>query len=79
MREILKPLHTIISKEMVTNAACNIAQVYRNIWTPIRDIHMTPRVNIDVFSPSRSSNSSFEKWSRNIYPLNISVDKSAAE
>ena len=40
---------------------------------------MTPRVNVEVFSPSCSSNSSFEKWSRNIEPLNTAVDGSPAQ
>ena len=78
-QESLKPLHTIRSKEIITDAACNSTQVDRIVWTPSRDIHMTPRVNIEVFSPSRCSNSSSAKCSRNIKPLNNSVDKSVAQ
>ena len=40
---------------------------------------MTQRVKVKVFSPIRSSKSSFAKWSRNIEPLNTSVDKSATQ
>ena len=35
---------------------------------------MKPRVNVEVFSPSHGSNSSFVKWPRNINPLNTSID-----
>ena len=75
----LKPLHTISVKEIVTDAACNRAQVDRIFRTPNRDIQRTPGVNVEVFSPSRGSNSSFAKWSRNIEPLNTSVDGFAAQ
>ena len=74
LRESLKPLHTISLKEIVTDRACNIVQVDRIIWNPSRDIHMTQRVKIEVFSPICGRKSSFEKWSRNIEPLNTSVD-----
>ena len=78
------PLNTIISKDIVTGAACNSAQVDRNIrnGTPVdRDIWnpsrvFTPEVNVYVFGPSRSSNSSFTKWSSNIEPLDTSVHRS---
>ena len=53
-------------KEIVTDALCNSAQVNR--------FAVQPGVNVDVFSPSRSSNSSFAKWPRNIDPLDTSVD-----
>ena len=39
-RESLKPLHTISSKEIVTGAACNSAQVVSIVQTPIRAIRM---------------------------------------
>ena len=35
---------------------------------------MTPRVNVEVFSPSRGIHSSFVKRSSNIEPFNTSVD-----
>ena len=76
----LKPLHTISVKEIVTDVACNSAQVDRiSVRTPSRAIHRTPGVNIEVFSPSRGINSSFAKWLRNIDPLNTSVDGYAAQ
>ena len=77
LRESLKPLHTISLKEIVTDRACSSAQVDRIVRNPSRAIHMTPRVNVEVFSPRHGSNSSFEKWLRNIKPLNTSVDRSA--
>ena len=58
-------------------AACNSAQVDRSIRNPSRV--GTPEVNVDVFSPSRGSNSSFTKWSRNIEPLDTSVDGSTTQ
>ena len=67
----------ISSKDIVTGAACNSAQVDRNIRNPSRVGN--PEVNVDVFSPSRSSNSSFTKWLRNIKPLNTSVDGSTTK
>ena len=76
LQESLKPFHTISLKEIVTGAAFMSAQVDRIVWTPSRDIHMTPRVNIEVFSQSRSSNSSFAEWLRNIEPLNTAIDGS---
>ena len=66
--ESLEPIHTISVKGIVTDAACNSAQVDRiAVHTPSRDIHKTPGVNVDVSSPSRGSNSSFfpngqRKW-----------------
>ena len=73
---LLKSLNV---KEIVTYAACNSAQVDRiAVWTPSRDIHNQPEVNVDVFIPSRGSKSSFAKWSKNIEPLNTSVAGSAA-
>ena len=75
----MKPLHVISSKEIITDAACNSAQVDRIVRTPSRAIYNTPRVNVEVFSPIRGSNSNFAKWSRNIDPLNTSVDVSAAQ
>ena len=63
----LNSLHTIFLKEIVTDAACNSAQVDRiSVQSPSRAIHRTPGVNIDVLIPSRGSNSSFAKWLRNI-------------
>ena len=79
LRESLKTLHTISSKEIVTDAACNSVQVDRIVRNPIRAIHRTSGVNLEVFSPSRVSNSSFAKWSRNIDPLNTYFDGSAAQ
>ena len=38
-----------------------------------------PGVNTGVFSPSCGSNSSFSKWTRNIEPLDTSVDLSATQ
>ena len=65
----LKLLHTISVKEIFTDAACNITQVDRiAVRTPIRDIHRTPGFDLYVFSPSRGSNSSLDKWSMNIEP-----------
>ena len=78
-QESLKQLHTISSKDIVTDAACNSAQVDRIFRTSSRAINMTPRVNIEIFSPIRGSNYSFEKWLRNIDPLNTSVDVYAAQ
>ena len=76
----LKPLHTISVKEIVTETACNRAQVDRiTVRTPSRYIQITPGVNVYVFSPSRGSNSSFSKWLRNIEPLNTFIDGSAAQ
>ena len=49
------------------------------VRVPSRAIYMTPRVNIEVFSPSRGSKFSFEKWSRKIDPFNTSVDGYAAQ
>ena len=67
-------------KESFTNAACNTVQVDRiNIRIPSRDIHRTPGVNVDVFIPIRGITSSFAKWSRNIKPLDTSVDGSATQ
>ena len=54
-------------------------QVDRIVRNPIRAIHRTPGVNIAVFGPIHGSNSSFEKWSRNIEPLKTSVEESAAQ
>ena len=55
---ILKTLHTISVKDMVTDAACNSAQVDRiSVQTPRWDIHRTPGVNVYVFSLICSSNS----------------------
>ena len=80
MLKSLKPLHTISVKEIVTDTACNSAQVDRiAVRIPSRVIHRAPGVNVDVSSPSRGSNSSFTKWSRNIKPLNTSVDVYAAK
>ena len=79
MQESLNTLHTISSKDIVTDAVCNIAQVDMIVLTPSRAIHMTPRVKVEVLSPSRGSNSIFAKWARNIDPLNTSVDGSAAK
>ena len=78
-QESLKPLYTISSKEVVTDAACNSAQFDRIVQNPSRDIPITPRVKVEVFSPIRGSNSSFAKWLRNIGPLNTSVDGFAAQ
>ena len=69
----------ISSKEIIRDAACNSAQVDSIVRTPSRAIHMIPRVNVEVFSPIRSSNSSFAKCSRNIKPLNTSIDGSLAQ
>ena len=77
--ESLKPLHMISLKEIITGAACGSAQVDRIFRTPSRAIHMKPRVNIEFFSPSRGSNSSFAKWSRNIDPLNTAIDGSLTQ
>ena len=74
------PLHTISVNEIVTDAACNSTQVNRiAVRTPSRAIDNRLGVYVDVFSPSRGSNSSFAKWSRNIDPLNNSVDGSTAQ
>ena len=73
----LSLLNTISSEEIVTGAACNTAQVDRNIWNPSRV--RTPEVNVDVFSTSHGSNFIFTKWSRNIKPLDTSVDRSATQ
>ena len=79
----LSPLNTISSKEIVTGAACKSMQVDRNIrksCTPVdRNIRNpsrvgTPEVNVDVFSTSRGSSSSFTKCSRNIELLYTCVD-----
>ena len=79
----LSPLNKVTSKAIVTGAACNSAQVDRNIQkicTPDdRNIQSpsrvgTPGVNVGVFSPSRVRNSSFAKWTKNIDPLDTSVD-----
>ena len=75
----MKPLHVIISKEIITDAACNSAQVDSIVRTPSRAIHIIPRVNVEVFSPIRGSNSSFAKCSRNFDPLNTSIDGSLAQ
>ena len=45
-QESLKPLHTISSKEIVTDAACNSVQVDRIVRTPSRATHIIPGVNI---------------------------------
>ena len=82
MRESFKPLQTISLKEIVTDAARNSAQVERivqNTSGTRRDIRHSPRINIKVFSPSRCSHSSIEKWSRNIDPFNTSIDGSMAQ
>ena len=50
---------------------CDSAQVNRFV--------MQPRFNVDFFSPSRGSNSSFAKWSRNVETLDTSVNGSAAQ
>ena len=68
----------------MTGAACNSAQVDRNIrkscmpddrniWNPSR--FGTPGVNVEDFSPGCGSNSSFTKWSRNIDPLDTSIHR----
>ena len=84
----LSPLNTIISKEIVTGAACNSVQVDRNIWKSCTLVDKniqnpsrvdTPEVNVDVFIPSRGSISSFTKWSRKTEPLDTSVDRSATQ
>ena len=55
-------------------------QVHRiYVRSPSREIHRTPGLNVDVFSPSRGSNSGFTKWLGKIEPLNTSVDKYAAQ
>ena len=67
-------------KEIIKDVACNSAQVDKIfVRTPSRAIHDQPGVNVDVFSPSRGINSSFAKWSRNIEPLNTSVNGSAGQ
>ena len=76
MQESLKPLHTISSKEIVTGEAHDIVQVDRIVRNPSRDIHMTPRVNIEVFSPIHCSHSSFAKWSSSIDPFNSAIYRS---
>ena len=82
------PLNTITLKAIVTGASCISAEVDRNIrkiCTPddrnIRNPSRvgTPGVNIDVFSPSSGRNSSFTRRSRNIEPLETSVDRSATQ
>ena len=76
----LKPLNNICSKDIITDAVYNSVKVDRiATHTPRRAIHRTPGVNIDVFSTSCGSNSSFAKWSRKIERLNNSVDRSAAQ
>ena len=69
-------------------AACNSTQVgmrIRKSCTPFdRNIRNpsrvgTPEVNVDVFSPSCGSNSSFIKWSRNMVLLDTSVDVYATQ
>ena len=78
--KILSPQNTISSKDIVTDVACNSAQVNRiDIQSPSRAIHRTPGVNVDVSIPSRGSNSSFAKLSRNIKPLDTYVDVSATQ
>ena len=86
--KILSPLNAIRSKAIVTGAACNSAEVDRNIrkiCTPDdKNISNpsrigTPGVNIEVFSSSCGSNSSFTKWSRNIKPLDTPVDRSTTQ
>ena len=76
---ILIRIHTIKSKNIIADTAYDSAQVDRIVWNPSRDMHMTPRVNIEVFSPRCGSKSSFTKWSKNIKPLNNYVDGSAAQ
>ena len=84
----LSLLNTITPKAIVTGAACNSAQVDRNtrktctpddrnIWNHIRV--GTLEVNEGVFSPSRGRNPSLTKWSRNIKPLDTSVDRYATQ
>ena len=76
-RENLKPLQTIGLKEIVTDAVWNSTQFERIVRDPSgtrRDVHHSPRVNVEVFSPSHCSHSSISKWSRNIEPFNTSID-----
>ena len=61
--ERLSP-NSLIVKEIITDAACDSAQVNR--------FAVQPGVNVDFFSPSRGSNSSFSKWLRYIKPLETS-------
>ena len=70
----MKPLQRISSKEIFTGAARDSAQVDRIFRTPCRDVHMTPRFNVEVFSPSHYSRSRFAKLSRDIDPFNTSID-----
>ena len=55
-------------------AAHGSTQIERIVRNPSRAIRHSPRVNIEVFCPSRCSHSSIEKWPRNIEPLNNSID-----
>ena len=84
----LSPLNAMSSKEVVTGAACNIAQVDRNIRKNCKPVDMsisnpsrvgTPEVNIYAFSKIRGSISIFTKWSRNIETLYTSVDGSTTQ
>ena len=78
-QESLKPLYTINSKDIVTGAARDSAQVESIFQTPSKAIHVKTRVNVEVFSPSRCSHSDFAKWLRNIDPFNTSIDVSLAQ
>ena len=78
----------ITSKAIVIGLACKSAQVGRNTLKsctlPDRTIQDhsrigTPGLNEGVFSPIRSNNSSFSKWTGNIEPLETSVDESATQ
>ena len=84
----LSLINTITSKVIVIDLSCRSAEVYSNtmksctppdrtIWNHSRV--GTPGFNIDFFSPSRGNNSSFAKWTRNIKPLDNSVDGSATQ
>ena len=70
--EILSPLNTISSKDIVTGTVRNSAQVDRNIHNPSKVGN--PEFNVDVFSPICGSNFSFTIWSRNIEPLDTFID-----
>ena len=66
LQESLKPPQTINLKEIVTDAVSNSAQVERISRTPSgtrRAIRHSPRVNVEVFSPSRFSHSIITKSS----------------
>ena len=76
--ESLKLLHMISVNEVFTDTACNSAQIDRIVWTHNRAIHRTPAFNVEFFSPSRISNTSFAKWPSNTELLNTSIDGYAA-